>query len=161
MTAGRKPKPTGLKVLEGNPGKQKLPQGEPKPGGEAECPAWLTRSAKAKWRRLAPELQRLGLLTSVDGDALAAYCESWAEYERAEKALQQLGTTYETSTGLIYPRPEVQMSHRARQQMHRFGAEFGLTPSSRARVGGPVRQRGGGDGDDLDDLLNRPARRAE
>ena len=39
---GRKPKPTAVKVLEGNPGKRSLNTGEPKPEKKApRCPAWL------------------------------------------------------------------------------------------------------------------------
>ena len=40
--AGRKPKPTALKKLEGNPGKRKLNTKEPMPGkGMPDCPKWL------------------------------------------------------------------------------------------------------------------------
>ena len=40
--AGRKPKPTAVKKLEGNPGKRKLNTKEPNPGkGMPDCPAWL------------------------------------------------------------------------------------------------------------------------
>ena len=40
---GRPPKPTYLKVLEGNPGKRPLNENEPKPKPSApKCPAWLS-----------------------------------------------------------------------------------------------------------------------
>ena len=40
--AGRKPKPTALKKLEGNPGKRKLNMKEPMPEkGMPDCPKWL------------------------------------------------------------------------------------------------------------------------
>ena len=40
--AGRKPKPTAIKKLEGNPGKRKLNTKEPIPAkGMPECPDWL------------------------------------------------------------------------------------------------------------------------
>ena len=40
--AGRKPKPTAQKKLEGNPGKRKLNTKEPVPGkGMPDCPKWL------------------------------------------------------------------------------------------------------------------------
>lgn len=42
--AGRKPKPTALKKLEGNPGKRKLNTKEPVPAkGMPDCPVWLMR----------------------------------------------------------------------------------------------------------------------
>ena len=44
---GRKPKPTAIKELEGNPGKRKLNKHEPKPIKRAPpCPKWLTDDAK-------------------------------------------------------------------------------------------------------------------
>lgn len=40
--AGRKPKPTAVKKLEGSPGKRKLNKKEPVPSkGMPECPDWL------------------------------------------------------------------------------------------------------------------------
>lgn len=45
--AGRKPKPTALKKLEGNPGKRKLNTKEPIPAkGMLNCPEWLLPEAK-------------------------------------------------------------------------------------------------------------------
>ena len=41
-TRGRKPKPTAIKELEGNPGKRPLNANEPKPERKApRCPGWL------------------------------------------------------------------------------------------------------------------------
>ena len=46
-TRGRKPKPTALKLLEGNPGKRPLNDREPVPPRAAlKCPAWLLPEAK-------------------------------------------------------------------------------------------------------------------
>lgn len=45
--AGRKPKPTALKKLEGNPGKRKLNTKEPIPAkGMPNCPEWLLPEAR-------------------------------------------------------------------------------------------------------------------
>lgn len=45
--AGRKPKPTEVKTLEGNPGKRKINTKEPMPGkGIPACPEWLLPEAK-------------------------------------------------------------------------------------------------------------------
>ena len=44
--AGRKPKPTAVKKLEGNPGKRKLNTKEPVPAkGMPDCPEWLLPEA--------------------------------------------------------------------------------------------------------------------
>ena len=59
--AGRKPKPTEVKKLEGNPGKRKLNTKEPNPGkGMPDCPAWLLPEAKTEWIRLSEKLNQMG-----------------------------------------------------------------------------------------------------
>ena len=60
---GRKPKPTALKVLEGNPGGRPLNLNEPKPVKKApRCPSWLEDEAKKEWKRMGKVLEQLGLL---------------------------------------------------------------------------------------------------
>ena len=79
--AGRKPKPTSLKVLEGNPGKRQLNPNEPKLDASVpKCPAWLSKEAKREWKRLVPFLEQAGLLTQVDRAAFAGYCQSYADW---------------------------------------------------------------------------------
>ena len=58
--AGRKPKPTALKKLEGNPGKRKMNTKEPVPGkGMPDCPKWLLPEAKEEWKRLCQKLSEI------------------------------------------------------------------------------------------------------
>jgi P27 family predicted phage terminase small subunit len=131
---GRKPKPTELKRLAGNPGKRALPKNEPRPADTMpKCPSHLAKAAKKKWRELAPELHRLGLLTIVDQMALAAYCQAWASWIEAEKHLEDEGRVIDTDYGQ-QQNPWVHVSAKAVKQMQSFGAEFGLSPSTRSRV---------------------------
>jgi P27 family predicted phage terminase small subunit len=166
---GRKPKPTALKVLEGNPGKRPLPTNEPKPAPLApKHPAWLHRDAKKEWKRVAPQLERLGLLTSLDMAALAGYCQAYARYKEAEEFLNKHGTTYtvwerdqdgaikyddsgEPILRQMHSWPQVQIAHKSLQQIRLFCVEFGFTPSSRGRISVPGAQ----DSDDgMDALLS-------
>ena len=83
---GRKPKPTAVKVLEGNPGKRGLNAGEPKPEKKApRCPAWLEAEAKKEWKRMAKQMERLGILTEIDMAAFAGYCQAYARWKEAEE----------------------------------------------------------------------------
>ena len=69
---GRKPIPTAIKELEGNPGKRALNIKEPKPKRKApKCPTWLDNEAKKEWKRTAKQLEQLGILTEVDMAAFA------------------------------------------------------------------------------------------
>ena len=61
--AGRKPKPTAVKKLEGNPGKRKLNSKEPVPAkGIPACPDWLMPEAKKEWERLAELMNQMVFL---------------------------------------------------------------------------------------------------
>lgn len=81
---GRRPKPTRLKVLTGNPGKRPLNTDEPKPEvATPECPAELGPVARREWDRLACELTALRILTNLDRAALAAYCGAYAMWAEA------------------------------------------------------------------------------
>ena len=80
-TRGRKPKPTNIKVLEGNPGKRKLNIYEPSPEKKApECPDWLEDEAKAEWERLCEPMMKLGILSELDMAAFAVYCQAYARW---------------------------------------------------------------------------------
>lgn len=141
---GRKPKPTNLKIIEGNPGKRPLNLNEPKPLQIApKCPDWLLDEAKKEWNRLAPELERLGLLTILDMVTFAGYCQSYAKLKIAEEFIKKHGTTYripkknkegEVISVYIAPFPEVSIANQCLKQIRAFASEFGLTPSSRGRI---------------------------
>src|SRR5688572_18095041 len=88
MPAGRPTKPTQLKAVQGTLRPSRVNPSEPKPEPAVPtCPSWLPKEAKAEWRRIVPQLERLGLLTLIDRAALAAYCQSYARWEEAERFL--------------------------------------------------------------------------
>ena len=64
--ARRKPKPTALKKLEGNPEKRKLNMKEPVLEKEMpDCPKWLLPEAKVGWNRLCKKLSEMGVLIVI------------------------------------------------------------------------------------------------
>ena len=147
-------KPTRLKELEGNPGKRALPKNEPKPElGAPEMPAWLPEDAKAEWKRVAPELSRLGLLARIDGSSLAAYCEAFSRWKQAVELMGREGITFVTAGGYAAQHPAVGIANKAKVDMLRFGREFGLTPSSRGRMNLPGEKP---EEDPMEKLLSGP-----
>ncbi len=135
---GRKPKPTKLKIMEGNPGKRPLNLNEPKPLPIApECPKELSPNAKKIWNRFYPELEMLGLLTIIDEMTFAGLCQNYAIYLKTEKFLKKNGRVMKTRRGKIKTRPEVYISNNALNFVKSFATEFGLTPSSRGRISLP------------------------
>jgi len=132
---GRKPTPTALKLLRNNPGRRPLNTREPKPPtARSAPPAYLTGAAATEWRRLAPELARLGLLTTIDRDALAAYCQTFARWREAELEIRKRGMVLKGRDGGPVLSPFVTVASRALAQMRAWLIEFGMTPSARSRV---------------------------
>ena len=130
---GTKPKPTALKVIEGNPGGRPLNKNEPKPKLGTDCPEWLDDVARAEWDRVYPELERTGVITEVDRATLADYCAAWSLLVRAQEGLEH-GEVIETSTGTLIQSPYVGMVNRASDRLRKLACELGMTPSSRSRV---------------------------
>lgn len=140
------PKPTALRVIEGNPGKRPLPPNEPKPMVAApSCPKHLKPKAKAEWRRISKQLLKLGLLTQVDRAVLAAYCQSWARWVEAEEEVAKRGDVVATTKGNWIQNPYLSVANKAREAMTKLAAEFGMTPSSRTRVEVPAAAAGKND----------------
>lgn len=151
---GPAPKPTKLKLLEGNPGHQRINRKEPQPAeGIQSRPEWLLPEAKREWVRVCGHLEAIGLLAVVDRGVLAAYCQAWARWVEAEQYITQHGATMqvESKANGVYdqPRPQVAMAQKYYQLMLSAGAKLGLSPADRTRLSTPEPKR-----DPLEDLLN-------
>jgi P27 family predicted phage terminase small subunit len=132
---GRKPTPTLLKLVSGNPGKRPLNLREPKPvTAIPTCPAHLSPTAKAEWKRLARYLHDLGIVSELDRAALAAYCQVYGRWVEAEKKLKETPALLRTPAGYVQPSPWLAISNKNIELMHKFMSELGLSPVSRSRV---------------------------
>ena len=152
--AGRRPKPTHLRLVEGNPGKRPLNAMEPKPRREKpSAPAHLSGRAKAAWGTVSVILDRMGLLTEADGLALEGLCEAYADVLEARAALKlpvtltgeddvitiaEAGKLTYVTVGkggpMIRNRPEVALLADADRRLKSWLVEFGLTPAARSKV---------------------------
>ncbi|TWU12089.1 Phage terminase, small subunit [Symmachiella macrocystis] len=133
---GRKPKPTALKTLEGNPGKRPLNAREPHAAPEVpDCPEHLDDVARAEWFRTAKVLLDMGLLTLADRSALAAYCVAYSRWVHAEEQVKKYGTIVKSpAKGFPMKSPYLTVADQAMEAMRKLMVEFGLTPSSRSRI---------------------------
>lgn len=135
------PKPTALKVIEGQRGhrtKKELERqhNEPKPRPILpDPPPYLGELGLKRWNELLPELDYCGVITVVDGDILAGYCVAYQEICNLTEDLAINGRTYQVGTnGAHAARPEVAMLNRARDDLRRFGAELGIGAAARTKV---------------------------
>jgi P27 family predicted phage terminase small subunit len=129
---GRKPTPTALKLITGS---RPLNRHEPKPASSLPtCPAHLSPSAKAEWKRLAREMHRLGIVSQLDRAALAAYCQAYGRWVEAERKLKDTPALIKLPSGYIQPSPWLGIANKQLELMHRYMGELGLSPVSRSRV---------------------------
>lgn len=131
--AGRKPDPHSMRAQdERDSGKTPAIA----PEGAARCPSFLDAEARAEWNRLAPELERLGLLTSIDQSAFAAYCQAWGDLAYVCNALRvrkkRVGP--QPPSGKLTLHPLMQYRAQAMDRVVRYAGDFGMTPSARAAV---------------------------
>jgi|SRR3990167_1452911 len=163
--AGRRPKPTALKLVAGNPGKRKINKSEPKPRRVIpSCPAHLSDVGKVAWGRLSVLLDRMGVLTEADSSALERLCDCYADILECRELVQRDGRTYSSITtrttseegeettvqevkSLLKANPAVAMLRAADAQFKSYLVEFGLTPAARSKV------HGSEDGDEKPDPL--------
>lgn len=136
---GRKPKPTHLKAITGNPGKRPLNHAEPRPDIVIpDCPPELSPAAQREWHRLVGDLAALRIITSLDRAALAAYCGAYALWAESTEAIQKYGAMVKSPTGYPIQSPYVSIANRQAEIMMRIAAEFGFTPASRSRIATPL-----------------------
>jgi P27 family predicted phage terminase small subunit len=132
---GRKPKPTRLKLITGNPGKRPLNAREPKPAIRVPtCPAHLNPSAKAEWKRLARQMHVLGMISKLDRAALAAYCQAYGRWAEAERKLKETPMLLKLPSGIIQQSPWLAIANKQLELMSKFMSELGLSPVARTRV---------------------------
>ncbi len=132
---GRKPTPTSLKILAGNPGHQRLPQNEPKPRPITPAmPEYLGADGQAKWNELLPELEYSGTLTIVDRDVFGRHCLAYQWMLDARQHIEDEGMTTENAAGSPILSPWVAIYNRAWDDMAKTGAELGIGAASRTHV---------------------------
>jgi len=136
--AGRKPLPAETKRLLGNPGKRRIKPDLPAPPGAPPMPKRLMVDPLAvdKWRELVPILLELRTLTTADGEALATLCEVYSAAQACLMELRATGPVMHTDLGGVKPNPAGPLYRSLVALQASLMAEFGLTPSSRVRLGG-------------------------
>ncbi|HVJ69663.1 MAG TPA: phage terminase small subunit P27 family [Caulifigura sp.] len=133
---GRKPAPIKLKILNGNPGKRKIPTDLVKVEERIpDCPVELEGAAKDEWDRVTKELHAIGIIGAPDGPAIASYCASFGWFADAQAKIQRFGLVLvDKEKGTVKISPYFKIAEKAMQQMRASMIEFGMTPSSRARL---------------------------
>lgn len=165
---GPKALPANVRMLRGNLGKRPLNDaGAIEPDVEIpNCPKHLLPEARKFWKRMGPKLEELGLIAAIDQPSFALVCQEWAwlvwhetllqrsikfvEAKRAEWEADSAnaGKQWLGGDGFQVPTPNGSFTYsphwvarnRHAQQLDRFLASFGMSPSSRGKVTASSRQ---------------------
>ncbi len=151
MPGGRKRKPTEMLKASGtfrddrHANKMTLPLGSPTPRASVGD---ISRDA---YEFIAGRLTNIGVVSEIDTFALQMFSDAWEDYIAAREVIRRDGPTYATTTNtgdtMWRPRPELAMMNNAWDRLKKIIPEFGLTPSSRAKIDAKDEVQ------DIDDLL--------
>ena len=146
MGKGRKPLPDAVKQLRGTDqpcrmsnavdGAEKITDVK-KITTEAKLRLLPTKRAKDIFKTKANQLIALGVLTSMDLEHLAVYCNSLDVLFDCMEGMREPAIEKHNKNGDIVgyvARPEIAMYKQMVDNINRLGSEFGFTPLSRQKV---------------------------
>lgn len=126
---GRRPKPTMLKLMMGNPGQQRMNQNEPMPATNlAEPPQWLTAEQRELWKYVQIHSPR-GLLKQLDRITLSVWICAADTYRKAATELAKEKNLLSKSA-LRYQEILAKQSVVLRL----YATELGFSPAARPRI---------------------------
>lgn len=102
------------------------------------APSWLSRDAKAEWKRALPGLVMRGIITATDLANFENYCVAVGRVREIERELQK-----------SFDLPLCRAQDKAIATARLLATELGLTPISRSRAAIV-----GDDGDDASPFLD-------
>jgi P27 family predicted phage terminase small subunit len=124
-----------LKIIKGTQA-SRINFNEPQPRDiPASPPEFLSPLAQIEWRRIAPDLNAMGVTKAVDSSALAAYCECWARWRTlAEISIRSAPLIKSVRDGSMVKNPVQAQVRDASSELRLWCREFGLTPAARASI---------------------------
>lgn len=126
-------KPANLKRGEGNAGRRPLNTPPAVAPRIPKMPKGLSKAARGEWRRIAPLLDGVGLLSELDGAALGDYCLCLVRLAEAESDITTRGLLVDGDRGKV-KNPSVQLSRQYRAAVMKWCELFGLAPGPRSRM---------------------------
>jgi len=133
---GKKPQPTALRILAGNPGKVTISKLEPKPEplDDLTAPPHLQKNAIPWWDYYVNILRGMGLTSVADRIALEQLAVATADRIEAEARLLESGPLFVSPNRFLMAHPNFAIVERLRKRELDLLREFGMTPSARSGV---------------------------
>jgi len=138
---GRKPKPTKLKIVSGNPGHRPLNKSEPEPVALlSDPPEWFDELQTTYWNDAIASAP-VGLLGTMDRELVVIWVCASVMHRRAVTAQNGIDNgnakaplLTKTPGGMPIQSPYVGIINKQALVMLKTASEMGFTPSSRSRI---------------------------
>lgn len=141
---GPKPKPTNLRIFEGNPSRRALNEHEPQSDLPAVKPSavGMDEIASLEWDRVLAAMPP-GIYSALDTGALATYALAWSLLVKSQKEIDEHGVTErlfkQTRDGDVLlvgvsVNPAVRTWKAASETLVKMTDRLGLNPSVRTRL---------------------------
>lgn len=133
---GPAPKPTALRLIDGDR-ESRINRAEPVPrSGELACPEDTPDDVRAVWDYTVAELEHMGIDTPADRDTLLCFCWAVRNHREASRVLAQSPILVKGQHGTWVRNPAIIEQGKAAAIIRAFAQEFGLTPSARSQITG-------------------------
>jgi len=131
--------PTEIKRQRGTLRDDRMNPNEPQsPLNIPPVPTWLSEDGQKSFFELSIMLHDMSVLTQADELSLTLLCDAYGDYKQAKEIINTLGPTQDVTSREGHTksiqRPEVIIANQAFVRVFQLLKEFGLTPSSRAKV---------------------------
>ncbi len=137
---GRRPTPTALKVLTGNPGHRPLGdvmtrEPQPERSGFQEPPDHITGVAREFWYAHGPVFEKMGTLTDADWPVFEDLCLSHEEKHYLTERINYLQSRKRKTTAQKQElMAQCSIRRKVIEQFRKLANEFGGTAVSRPRI---------------------------
>lgn len=136
MPGGRPPKPSVVKLLEGNPGKRRVDVVVCEAYGKPDIPAHLDEHAADAFQVILDAMPEQ-LYGRVDRFAIAAFATAWAWHVKATEELEREGPISISPKGHEGLSPWWKVLQAASAEMRQWGGKLGLDPLARQQLKPP------------------------
>ena len=135
LMKGRKPTPSHLKLVTGNPSKRPINAREPQIAADLFAPPeWFNDAQRAVWTYYIASAPS-GMLKACDMSVLAALCVACVLHQHAVVALgKDDELTVVAGNGTLIASPYLRIIARQSEIVLRACSELGFSPTSRSRV---------------------------
>lgn len=142
---GPAPTPTRILALRGSNRAGRASANEPSPEVVlAPPPDWISDDARKTYAAVGARLVALGVVTVLDGEALALFAMAWARLRRCEEFLQKHGEVYAVAGRKDGPPsgfrlyPQAKLALELADRVMRLSDRLGLSPAARARLAAEI-----------------------